>query len=70
MDYILEGVIFVWFIFITFRIGELQNQVDELKNNGKKVEQVENLMKTKSKRKVEVKKKVGKKKAVKGKKKK
>jgi hypothetical protein len=36
MDYILEGVIFVWFIFITYRIGELQNQVDGLKNNGKK----------------------------------
>jgi hypothetical protein len=36
MDYILEGVIFIWFIFITFRIGELQNQVDGLKNKARK----------------------------------
>jgi hypothetical protein len=36
MQYILEGVIFIWFIFITFRIGELQNQIEELRNNGKK----------------------------------
>jgi len=70
MEYLLEGVIFVWFIFITFRIGELQNQIEELKNNGKKIKQEENIMKTKSKKKVEGKKKVVRKKGKAGKKKK